>query len=93
MLDRFYIDGQPGGNIVELDGIQSHHLTKAIRKRHGDTVTLFDGCGWEYDAEIIAPVHKKTKLKITSRRQTNREPPCRITLAIAPPRAGSRRKK
>ena len=88
MHDRFYIAGPPGRNIVELDRTQSRHVTKALRKRRGDVVTLFDGRGVEYDAEIIAPVHVKTKLQIIERREVSRELPCRITLAIAPPRAG-----
>ena len=54
MHDRFYIAGPPGGNIVELDRTQSRHVTKALRKRRGDVVTLFDGRGVEYDADLVA---------------------------------------
>ena len=43
---------QPHSQLT-LDSGQARYLTRALRLRLGDTLTLFDGSGGEYDAKIV----------------------------------------
>jgi 16S rRNA (uracil1498-N3)-methyltransferase len=51
---RFYIEslGAAGGRL-ELAGREVAHVSGSRRARIGDTVTLFDGSGWDVNAEIV----------------------------------------
>jgi 16S rRNA (uracil1498-N3)-methyltransferase len=82
--DRYYIDGAPKADAVELDREESHHLIHVRRGRAGDTVTLFDGLGGEYDAEILKVRKGGATLHITASRAVDRELPYRLTLGFAP---------
>jgi 16S rRNA (uracil1498-N3)-methyltransferase len=42
---------QPHSQLT-LDGSQARYVSRALRLRPGDTLTLFDGSGGEYDAKI-----------------------------------------
>jgi 16S rRNA (uracil1498-N3)-methyltransferase len=82
--DRYYIDGKPRAEIIELDREESHHLIHVRRGGPGDTVTLFDGVGNEYDAGILGVRKGTATLRILASRAVSRELPCRLTLAFAP---------
>lgn len=85
--DRYYIDGKPAADTVELSREESHHLIHVRRGMRGDAVTLFDGLGMEYSAEIAAVRKTAVTLRIISARAVSRELACRITLAFAPPKS------
>lgn len=69
---------------MELSREESHHLIHVRRGKPGDAITLFDGLGTEYSAEIIK-VHKGTAAaRISATSAVNRELPYRLTLAFAP---------
>jgi len=82
--DRYYIDGRPKAEVVELDREESHHLIHVRRGGVGDVVTLFDGVGNEYDAEILKARKGTATLRVTASRAVNRELPYRLALAFAP---------
>jgi len=52
-MRRFFVDPQNihGANAT-IDGAEAHHLRAVLRLRPGDLVTLFDGTGKIYQAEI-----------------------------------------
>lgn len=44
-LHSFYLSPQAWAAPYTLDASESHHLVRVLRKKAGDTVRLFDGCG------------------------------------------------
>ncbi|WP_309397213.1 RsmE family RNA methyltransferase [Cerasicoccus maritimus] len=73
--------GLTPGALAELDAAESRHLTKALRARVGDAVTLFDGRGsaWAGALESLGretTVRVETELALSPR-------PVELTLAVA----------
>ena len=87
--DRYYIDGPPEGEEYILSLEESHHLTRVRRAGPGAAVTLFDGEGGEYLAEVLDHHKGRAKVRIMKRRAVDRELPFLLSLAVAPvkPRA------
>ena len=50
MSERFFITTQPAGDRAVLEGDEARHLTRVLRAKVGDTVSLFDGRGREWPA-------------------------------------------
>ncbi len=84
---RFFLD-------VDTDSLQSsfsekvpfllpagaaRHAGRALRLRDGDTVTLFNGSGWEFFG-VIHFSKDETTVEITEAHDANREAPIRLTL-------------
>ena len=63
---------------------ESKHCTRVLRLGAGDTVTLLDGRGGWYEAEITEAAPKKTKLRIVRLRPAEERRPYRIHIAVAP---------
>ena len=66
-------------NIV-LDKKPSHHLIRVLRAKKGSQVTLFNGDGHEYLAEIIEESTKRCQLEIKAKTKIENESPLNITL-------------
>jgi len=62
-LHRFYIDQKIGGieEITLTDSELIHQLVNVFRFKAGDKVILFDGSGFEYEAEITTISKKEVK--------------------------------
>ncbi|MDR1385822.1 MAG: 16S rRNA (uracil(1498)-N(3))-methyltransferase [Planctomycetaceae bacterium] len=90
--NRPYAGGESlPSDFAELSGDESHHLIRVMRQKSGDTVTLFDGCGGEYKAEIIE-IHKdRVMLRLLETRTTNTEAKRHVTIAASLPK-GDRQK-
>jgi len=87
--DRYYIEGRPSADVVELSREESHHLIHVRRGKPGDAITLFDGLGNEYAAEILK-VHKGAAVaRISATSAVSRELPYRLTLAFAPTKSAA----
>lgn len=51
---RYYIENELKENIVvKLDGDEFLHLSKVMRSRVGDSVTLFNGDGFDYESVVL----------------------------------------
>jgi 16S rRNA (uracil1498-N3)-methyltransferase len=81
--DRYYIDGAPDGDILNLSREESHHLIRVRRVAPGAGVTLFDGEGHEYNAEVLECRKGIAEVKVLESRAVDRELPFRLTLAVA----------
>ncbi|MDH5711950.1 MAG: 16S rRNA (uracil(1498)-N(3))-methyltransferase [Gammaproteobacteria bacterium] len=68
------------GELIELDKNPSHHLIRVLRARAGSVVTLFNGDGHEYLAELVDDNPKHCHLRIKQRLKVENESPLRITL-------------
>ncbi|MFA0812425.1 16S rRNA (uracil(1498)-N(3))-methyltransferase [Microbulbifer epialgicus] len=66
---------------VELDESASRHLVKVLRLSAGHPLTLFDGSGGEYSAELIE-AGKRARARTGEFRQEDRQSPLALTLAI-----------
>jgi 16S rRNA (uracil1498-N3)-methyltransferase len=79
------------GDQATLDGSEAHHLLHVLRAVPGTEVTLFDGSGCEFDAEVTACKRSTVELAITARREVDRELPQPLVLGIALPKGDRQR--
>lgn len=86
MSSRFYTSLPLAPGCMVLQGPEAHHLASVCRGRPGDRVTLFNGDGREYLAEIVAAHRKEVQLDIVEVICVNRELPFRLELAVAIPK-------
>ncbi len=86
MSRRFFTSGplQPGP--LRLAGAEAHHLVHVLRVDAGQTVTLFDGSGFEAAAEIIGKSKGEVELTVREIRAANAEPAIAVVLAAAVPK-------
>ena len=78
---RFYC--QPiskGLKKIILSGDTAHHLTKVLRFKEGDKLSVFDGTGFEWDAEILVKKRKAVEIQLIKKHKPITESPLNITL-------------
>jgi 16S rRNA (uracil1498-N3)-methyltransferase len=63
-------------NEVSLEDAAAHHLARVLRLKEGDALTLFNGRGGEWEAELLG----KRRVRLRSFSEVERESPLRITL-------------
>jgi 16S rRNA (uracil1498-N3)-methyltransferase len=92
MSERFFITTQPAGGRGFLEGDEARHLTRVLRAKVGDTVSLFDGRGREWPARVASLGRDRVELD-TGEPTIDPLPPAAIplTLAVALP-TGERQK-
>ena len=95
MSERYYVDSVPegiqvGGQLA-LNAEETRHLTKVMRKKVGESVTVFDGRGGEFETRIVAIQKDRTDLEITAILPPEPAPSIRLTLAVSLPK-GERQK-
>jgi 16S rRNA (uracil1498-N3)-methyltransferase len=73
------------GDTVELAGDAHRYLTRVLRLRPGDTLTVFDGAEREIAARIVASTSHATRLALGERHRLTRTQ-AQITLMQAIPR-------
>jgi 16S rRNA (uracil1498-N3)-methyltransferase len=81
-LTRVYVDAplEPGTRIT-LQGSAASHVTRVLRLRTGDALTLFNGRGGEYAASIDKSHGGEMTVAIGEHHAAERESPLAITLA------------
>jgi 16S rRNA (uracil1498-N3)-methyltransferase len=89
--DRYYLRPPLEGDAATLSGDEAHHLLHVMRAKIGVTITLFDGEGHEYDAQVEQIKRQEALLKIVARRAVNRELPSQLVMAVTLPK-GDRQK-
>lgn len=96
MSYRFYSD-EPiryeaaGGATAQLSDSEAHHFLHVMRGSPGDRVTLFDGSGFEFEAEVVEMTRRDVTLAVLSRHEVDREPAVALTIGVALPK-GDRQK-
>ena len=84
MIPRFFVPPLLAAGLdIALPASAAHHATQVLRLEPGDAVTLFDGEGGEYGAEIVSSSARGVDVRVTERRAVERESPLHITLAQA----------
>ena len=71
---RLYVDLPLSAETrVRLPEVASHHLTRVLRLGSGAAVTVFNGCGGEYDATVASVAGGAVQLEIGAHRAVDRE--------------------
>ena len=92
MSERFFITTQPAGDRAVLEGDEARHLTRVLRAKVGDTVSLFDGKGREWPACVAAIGRDRVELDAGEPAIDPLHPDAiPVTLAVALPK-GDRQK-
>jgi 16S rRNA (uracil1498-N3)-methyltransferase len=68
------------GTAVALTGDAANHVTRVLRLRAGDALTLFDGRGGEYAARIAQMQRGGVRVDVGEHRAIERESPLELTL-------------
>lgn len=87
MADRFYTDLPLASGEFTLTGTDAHHLVAVRRFTVGDPVTLFNGDGDEYPAEVVSADRRRVVLIVGSAIATSRELGFELVVAAAIPKA------
>jgi len=81
-LTRVYVDAPlASGMRVTLQGSAAGHLTRVLRLRVGEALTVFNGAGGEYAASIEHAHAGRVAIAIGELRAIERESPLTLTLA------------
>ena len=91
MSERFFITTQPAGDRAVLEGDEARHLTRVLRAKVGDTVSLFDGRGREWPARVAAIGRDRVELDAAEPTVDPAPVAIPLTLAVALPK-GDRQK-
>jgi 16S rRNA (uracil1498-N3)-methyltransferase len=80
-LTRVFVDESlAAGTAVSLTGDAGNHVTRVLRLREGDALTVFDGRGGEYAARISRMQRGGVRVDVIEHRQVERESPLELTL-------------
>ncbi len=71
------------GRIVDLPDTVAHHAIKVLRLHGGDALTLFNGDGGEYTAQVVRIERTRASVEIVDWLDRERESPLSITLVQA----------
>lgn len=71
------------GMTLALDDAGHHHVSRVLRRRVGDGLSLFNGDGQEYVAEIVYSDRRTTTVEVREVRENVRESPLHLTLCLA----------
>lgn len=81
MATRVFLPGPlSSGLSLTLPESAFRHLVQVLRLRSGETVTVFDGRGGEYDATLADVERRSAALRVGDFHDVERESPLRLTL-------------
>lgn len=88
-MPKFFISKEDIQGSYILIQHDVHHITHVLRKGVGDTLTVCDGRGTDYECVIleIAPLEERVVARIESRSVSDTEPTTKITLFQSMPKA------
>ena len=69
-----------GGEVIDLPPAVAHHASRVLRLREGDTVTLFNGEGGEFEARLTRIESRLVSAAVGQHHAVERESPLNITL-------------
>jgi 16S rRNA (uracil1498-N3)-methyltransferase len=68
------------GSKFDLAPGAAHHVLRVLRLQAGDALTLFDGAGGEYHAELAQATRRGVAVHVIEHRDIERESPLTVTL-------------
>lgn len=91
MSERFFLAAPPSGDRAVLEGDEARHLTRVLRAKVGDMVSLFDGSGHEWPARVASIGRDRVELDTGAPTTDPLPVDIPVTLAVALPK-GDRQK-
>ena len=85
MSHRYFTDRVEGDRAF-LCGEEAAHLARVLRAAPGDAVTLCDGAGTDYAAQVVRAAPDEVELAIISSAPSVSEPPLAVTLFVGMPK-------
>lgn len=80
-LNRIYLAASlRAGAGARLDGQAAAHVTRVLRLRTGDALTLFNGDGWDYPGIVAATAGARVEVELLERVAALPESPLALTL-------------
>ena len=80
-MPRFFMEAELNvDHTVELTETVFHHWVKVLRAQVGETATLFNGQGGEYEVTLSDVAKKSASVQVTAFNPTNRTPAIRTLL-------------
>ncbi|MCC8161069.1 MAG: 16S rRNA (uracil(1498)-N(3))-methyltransferase [Oscillospiraceae bacterium] len=74
-------------NQIIIDSEDVTHISRVLRLNRGDVITVCDGGGTDYDAEIVRMEQKSIICAVKDKRKSNSEPNIEVTLFQGLPKA------
>ncbi|MDD4312247.1 MAG: 16S rRNA (uracil(1498)-N(3))-methyltransferase [Eubacteriales bacterium] len=71
-----------------ITGDDAHHISRVLRMKAGDALSLCDGAGNEYDAVISSITQETVSCTVGERRASEAESPVKVTLFQCLPKTG-----
>ena len=68
---------------IAIEGSEVRHIKNVLRLKSGDTIRLFDGQGFEYEAVIQRLLANRVEIRVTRKMPATRESPVQIAVAQA----------
>lgn len=78
-MPKFFVD-KIVGECVQLEGETAHHISRALRMKVGESVTLGDGSGTAYECVITSTTSDVVCLKVVEQHPDMSEPTISVTL-------------
>ena len=88
MADRYFVQNPVTTDRVVLTGPEAHHLSHVMRAKPGDRVTVFDGGGAEFAAEVRQVGRAEVELAILARQRGQPRAADRIHAGGSPSQGG-----
>lgn len=85
-MPRFFVAGQPENGLLTLHGENAHHAGRVLRLRPGESVTLCDGKGTDFDCTIESVEKDTVVCRVQGSHPAETEPKQRLTLFMALPK-------
>lgn len=86
-MPRFFVDGPPEGGVIRLRGEDAHHAGRVLRLRPGESVTLCDGRGTDYECTVETVSGDAVACRVQRSAASRTEPLQRLVLFMALPKA------
>lgn len=86
-MRRFFCDNITG-DLAVITGDDAHHISRVLRMKAGDALSLCDGAGNEYDAVITAVSQESVSCSVGQAHASGAESPVRVTLFQCLPKTG-----
>ncbi|MBS5144807.1 MAG: 16S rRNA (uracil(1498)-N(3))-methyltransferase [Butyricicoccus pullicaecorum] len=85
-MPRFFIDYVPDCDSIILTGDDAHHISRVLRMKSGENLTICDGMGTDYLCALSHTDSGKAHCHIQGRVSSRGEPTTNVTLFMALPK-------
>lgn len=85
-MPRFFVDGAPAEGRIAVTGDDAHHISRVLRMQPGETLTICDGNGTDYDCVLEKLAGGAAVCRVTAQHPSCGEPTVEATLFMALPK-------